>query len=126
MSWSRRPTGFIDEAEGELNKRLRGTALGALAGVIDRSPVDEGRFRGNNMVTVSEPTDEYDESLIDPNGQATLAAGDAIIGRITSAFEVIYIQNNLPYAEPLENGHSDQAPAGVYEVTFNSIRELGQ
>ncbi|HIA8446854.1 TPA: HK97 gp10 family phage protein, partial [Escherichia coli] len=34
---------------------------------------------------------------------------------------VIYIQNNLPYAEALENGHSQQAPTGVYANAFHGV-----
>ncbi|EIY0472576.1 HK97 gp10 family phage protein, partial [Escherichia coli] len=29
--------------------------------------------------------------------------------------------NNLPYAEALENGHSQQAPTGVYANAFHGV-----
>jgi hypothetical protein len=34
----------------------------------------------------------------------------------------VYITNNLEYALPLENGHSDQAPAGVLHVSAQQMR----
>jgi hypothetical protein len=37
------------------------------------------------------------------------------------AYSVLYIQSNLPYSVPLENGHSTQAPTGVYAVSFNGV-----
>ncbi|EFO5343979.1 HK97 gp10 family phage protein, partial [Escherichia coli] len=45
------------------------------------------------------------------------------IGVISKAanYGVIYIQNNLPYAEALENGHSQQAPTGVYANAFHGV-----
>ena len=36
---------------------------------------------------------------------------------------LIYIQNNQPYAERLENGWSDQAPQGIYKTTFTYISQ---
>ncbi|KAA5656825.1 hypothetical protein J471_5157, partial [Acinetobacter baumannii 1032359] len=36
---------------------------------------------------------------------------------------LVYIQNNQPYAERLENGWSDQAPQGIYGLTFNFISQ---
>lgn len=35
----------------------------------------------------------------------------------------VFIQTNLPYAERLENGHSTQAPGGVYDLAFISVSE---
>ena len=120
--WSKSLSGFAREVEAEQNKRLRATALQALSGVIERSPVDTGHFRGNNIVSVGAPDSDIDEMAEDESGTETLAQGMSIIGRVTNAFDVIYIQNNLPYAEKLENGSSTQAPAGVYAITFDNLR----
>ena len=35
--------------------------------------------------------------------------------------KVIFITNNLPYINALENGHSDQAPSGMLAVTLNEV-----
>ncbi|HET8791800.1 MAG TPA: hypothetical protein VFM75_11385 [Modicisalibacter sp.] len=121
--WNRSPTGFSDVVKSDVNKRLRATALQALSGVIERSPVDSGAFRGNNMVSVGSPDDGYDLAKTDKNGSAALGEGMTIIGRVRDAFSVIYVSNNLPYAERLEEGSSSQAPAGIYGVTFNSLVE---
>lgn len=128
--WSKSLSGFAREVERTQNKRLRAAALQALTGVIERSPVDTGAFRGNNRVSVGSPDDGYDENASDSlpqgatHGVEAFDEGFQIIGQVRDAFGVIYIQNNLPYAEALENGHSkNQAPAGVYAVTFNDLRE---
>ena len=117
--WSKSLSGFAREVEAEQNKRLRATDLQALNGVIERSPVDTGAFRGNNWLTVGERDDGYN---LDANGIYNQQQANARLAAIKSGFEVIYIQNNLPYAEKLENGSSTQAPAGVYAITFDNLR----
>lgn len=136
MGWKRRPTGFIPVAEGELNAMTRAIALQALTGVIEMSPVGNpdnwkypappgyvgGAFRGNHTVSVNTVDPSYDTAKIDDTGQATTAAGASKIGVARNPYQIIYIQNNLPYSEKLESGYSEQAPHGVYQVTFDSLR----
>lgn len=122
MGWKRRPTGFIPVAEGELNAMTRAIALQALTGVVERSPVDSGAFRGNHQVSVNVVDPSFDTLKQDRSGQATIAAGSSEIGGARNPYQIIYIQNNLPYSERLEDGYSAQAPNGVYQVTFDSLR----
>ena len=35
----------------------------------------------------------------------------------------IFISNSLPYAESLENGHSRQAPQGVFRTVIPEVKE---
>lgn len=78
-----------------------------------------GMFRASNFVSIGAPTSAV-ASEPDPNGGATLSAGTQTIMQ-SPAFPVIYIQNNLPYAKRLEDGHSTQAPQGVYFLSFNGV-----
>jgi len=126
MAWSRPLSGFATEVERDQNKRLRGFALQALSGVIERSPVDTGAFRGNNIVSVGSADNSVDPNAADPSGTQALNEGMRIIGQVNDAFGVIYIQNNLPYAEKLEAGTSSQAPGGIYAVTLNNLNEAGR
>ncbi|MNJ36464.1 hypothetical protein D3C77_312540 [compost metagenome] len=80
-----------------------------------------GRFRANNIVTIGDPS--YSQlDATDANGSATIAKGAAVLNGV-SAYSVVYIQNNLPYAERLEDGHSTQAPGGVYAVSFHGVSQ---
>lgn len=124
--WSNPLGGFAREVEQEQNKRLRAAALQALSGVIERSPVDQGAFRGSHRVSVGSPDYSYSLADVDKTGSTTLAKGSSAIGAVRAPFTVIYVQSNLPYAETLENGNSQQAPQGVYAVTFDSLREASQ
>jgi len=40
------------------------------------------------------------------------------------AGQVIYLVNNLPYAIPLEYGHSSQAPGGMVRLTVQKWRPI--
>ncbi len=127
MAWrGTRPTAFAGTIADDVGKKTRAAALQALTGVVERSPVDTGAFRGNNRVSVGSRDNGYDLNAADKSGGATIAAGAAKFGTGMAPFTVIYIQNNLPYAEVLERGNSQQAPQGVYDVTFNSLAEASR
>lgn len=80
-----------------------------------------GRFRSNWQLTTGAPAvGEIDE--IESAGE-TIAKIVAGAGDL-SAGEVAYIVNNLPYAIPLEYGHSTQAPAGMVRVTVADFQRL--
>jgi hypothetical protein len=97
----------------------RRLAFEALARVIQKSPVREGRFRGNWQLAIGVRPDGVVEA-IDPIGGAPQAKGMQTIAEL-QPFQVVYLVNNLPYAEALENGHSQQAPAGVVAVTVAEL-----
>lgn len=92
-------------------------ALEALARVVQKTPVDTGRARGNWQVTVGTP-----------------AEGElAVTGRVEPAssglaalkpFDVVYIVNNVDYIIYLEGGSSGQAPAGMVAVTVEELRSM--
>ncbi|MFJ4454385.1 HK97 gp10 family phage protein [Pseudomonas sp. NPDC089392] len=117
--WSIPPTAFIDQIESDLVKQARIIAMALLGEVIQRSPVDTGRFRGNHTVSIGAPV-LTDSPNLDKSGGATQAAGQTVLQGL-KPYTVIYLQNNLPYAERLENGHSKQAPNGVYGLAFTSV-----
>lgn len=121
-------------------RRLRLTnvelILACAGRLIDRSPVGDptfwesgkapknyvpGTFKANwnggfNQIDYS-TTDETD-----PTGEISLV-------RIYSAIPsdptgVFYITNSLPYARPLEDGHSKQAPFGMVGLTVLEFDEI--
>lgn len=80
-----------------------------------------GRFRSNWQLTTGAPaTGEIEdiESAGETLDRLLVAAGDL------SAGEVAYIVNNLPYAIPLEYGHSSQAPGGMVRVTVADFQRI--
>jgi len=80
-----------------------------------------GRFRSNWQLSTGVPAVgeiEDIESAGETLDRIIAAAGDL------SAGEVAFIVNNLPYAIPLEYGHSTQAPAGMVRVTVADFQRI--
>lgn len=75
-----------------------------------------GRFRGNWQVSFDAPTTE-ENGRIDKTGDLTKAAGNFTLSLFKVGMSSIYFCNNVPYAYPLEMGHSTQAPGGMVRIT---------
>lgn len=130
--WSIPPTAFIGEIEAGIEQRQRQIAAEALGAIISGSPVDEGAYRENHRVTIDSEDHGYDATagagkgseppLGATAGVEAYSEGLRIIAR-APAFSVIRIQNNIPYGERLENGHSKQAPNGVYGLAYIGVSE---
>jgi len=120
-TWSIDPSLFVKQVEEDVGKKLRFISLQLLNEIVMRSPVDTGRFRANNRVTMGSP-DYASSASTDKAGGQTLQQGSAVIAQ-GKPYSVIYIQNNLPYAESLEDGHSQQAPEGIYAVSFHGVMQ---
>ena len=95
-------------------------ALTAISRIDMRSPVDTGRFRRNWTLSIG-GMDAGTTEAVGSNVAANNAKADAYP---QDAFPVIYLQNNLPYAERLENGYSKQAPNGMVGITYAELAAL--
>jgi hypothetical protein len=81
-----------------------------------------GRFRGNWQFSIGTPAEgELDQ--VDPAGGATLAKLRLQVEQLTIG-QTAYIVNNLPYAVPLEYGHSKQAPGGMVRITLARFQQI--
>ena len=112
------------DSEEKIGNAIELMAMFALRGVVQKSPVDTGRFRGNWIVSRHSPS-KHTRKTSDKNGNQTIKKGAKVIERFKykesiKLFEQsIIIQNNLPYANRLENGWSKtQAPHGMIAVTI--------
>jgi hypothetical protein len=113
---------FIAKAGDKIDSVIRKIALDVFKRVITKSPVDTGRFRGNWQVAIGSIPDGTLE-INDKEGTATISHVEAETLKLRAG-EIITLVNNLPYARPLEYGHSKQAPAGMVRTTveeFNAI-----
>lgn len=80
-----------------------------------------GRLRANWQFSQNAPA-EGEIDKVDKDGASTIGALIAAIGT-TGAGDVTYLTNNLPYAIPIEYGHSKQAPAGMARVTAREFQQ---
>lgn len=81
-----------------------------------------GRFRGNWNFSIGSPDNSF-RIQPDPTGEATMAR--LVNGAIEfKAGQTAFIVNNLPYAIPLEFGHSTQAPGGMVRITVARFQQI--
>ena len=90
--------------------------------IIQDTPVDSGRARGNWQTSTGTPKTNTIETL---DSTGSLAQSDALDVVLTSPEEgTVHFTNNLPYAQPLEFGHSGQAPAGMVRKNMARIQKI--
>ena len=85
--------------------------------LYDNSPVLTGLFRSNHNVSIGQ---RYTGDFGITDKATVVGDAKSKINEYNSKKDkLVFIQNNLDYAESLENGHSKQAPAGVYGQTLS-------
>jgi hypothetical protein len=101
-------------------KKIRDAVLLKLFGaIIDDTPVDTGRLRGNWNTNIGLP------NLKTNNKKSNSAKARATKALSSSQLEdVIYFTNNLPYAGAIEMGHSKQAPQGMMRINLTRFETL--
>lgn len=121
MSFLTEVTGFVERASEALNKTATEVEIEVMTLVIIRSPVDEGRFRGNWQTSVgSAVTGEIDRIGAQPSIEEMQSVVRALRGG-----RVSFISNNLPYGRRLEfEGWSDQAPHGMVRRTVAEYNQI--
>lgn len=117
--WKNPPIDFSFKALKDADQFTKRVTGNMLRQVVTRSPVDTGAFRSNHRVGVGHVNDKTDKNETDQNG--ALTQGLATIAQGGGIGKVVYISNSLPYSLKLENGHSKQAPLGVYALSFKSV-----
>ena len=110
--------GFVKLSEKIGQDEVRKIALTGLSLVTKRSPVDKGTFKGNWNVALENPNLDINE---DRRVSQAIQEGEAEIRKFKKG-ELLWISNNMPYADKLEYGHSQQAPSGVLRVTFQLLK----
>jgi hypothetical protein len=106
----------------KMERAARKITLDAFTEVILRSPVDKGRFRGNWQVAIGTVPDGTLE-LDDKTGSITISKAAAEAQGLELG-DIVYMANNLPYAVPLEDGWSDQAPEGMVKLTVQRVQQI--
>ena len=120
---------FSAVLNNNLNRLERGVIIGVGESVVDRSPVGDpdnwrseilrawaasvgyvgGRFKANwQYGLANRPTGDLPD--IDESGAVSLQRIMNGVAGISRVGNIHYITNNLPYAQALEDGWSDQAP----------------
>lgn len=120
---------MMDRCRDQQKLVARLVMLDVASEMIQRSPVDTGRFKNNWFAGLGA------KNLTTTNAVSKSGTGSqARIHASLEAFEIghkVYITNSLPYAVPLEHGHSKQAPNGMVGMALQNYtirlrQRLGQ
>jgi hypothetical protein len=106
----------------EVSQFQRMLVLEALRRIVERTPVDTGRAKGNWQVTIAAPAAAAIEAF-DKDGAETIQKGLAAIAGL-KPYQVVWISNNVDYIEFLEDGSSKQAPRGMCRLTIDELRMM--
>lgn len=118
MGWKgKKPTEFAVQITSDSEAHLKNIVMDTVQSLVVSSPVDTGAYRSSHIVSIESGDMGVRGPETDANQDAAIQAVKIKLGNL------IYIQNNQPYAERLENGWSDQAPQGIYSTTFNFISQ---
>ena len=121
---------FISKVEIRADTFLRLLGLTMHRGVVARSPVLTGRFRGSHRLTVNRRDltvapevsgNAKNTAVSGPPASAEMAAAEGVLASVEFG-DTLYETNNLSYARELEAGKSRQAPDGVYGPTFEELK----
>lgn len=89
--------------------------------LLQLTPVDTGLARSNYFVSVDNPSEE----LTDKTDGQIKGLERAVQAK---RFKIIWISNNLPYIERLDQGWSSQAPNGFVEqalrMTTTQVQDI--
>ncbi|ENU24197.1 hypothetical protein F993_01513 [Acinetobacter proteolyticus] len=118
MAWKgKKPTEFAVQIVSDSEAHVKNIVMYTIQSLVVSSPVDTGAYRASHIVSIG-------SGDFGKRGPETNAVQDAAVQAVRIKLgNLVYIQNNQPYAERLENGWSDQAPHGIYSTTFNFISQ---
>lgn len=98
----------IDADVAQLTRRV---GLGVYKRLIEKTPVDTGRARASWTIAYDAP-----DLTVQPEGQYPEPPTPNL--PLTTTPHPIWISNALDYIEALNNGHSQQSPAGFVELSI--------
>lgn len=105
---------YVDSL-GELVKRQKALSFKAFGSIVHNTPVDKGRLKGGWNMSISTPDDR-----IPPAGESSYQPSMGSLAGL-KAFDVVYINNALPYAVAIEDGHGGRAPGVMVQHTVNVL-----
>lgn len=115
MGWNIRPSKLDMVVKGSHEKHVRATVLAVIGQLKNDSPVDTGLFKGNwqTKIAMIPPRNEIDRK--DSSGSKIQREANSEMS-LYKGQPLVWIVNNLTYAESLNEGSSKQAPAGFMQL----------
>lgn len=114
---------LAEKARTRAENVLKAAILELFARIVERTPVDTGRARGNWQIDLDAKSGA---SLLatDKSGRETIARAMAKLDKLDKNSRVVLITNNLAYIKALEYGHSRQAPSGMIRISVAEFKGI--
>ena len=122
MSFALDVSKFVEKAKKNPEKVMRQVSIKLFSAIIKASPVDTGRFRMNWMASGGIPASGTTDA-VDKSGNIAIGNATGFVLKAADWGEFT-LTNNLPYAQRLEYGWSQQAPAGVVRTNVSRFQQL--
>ena len=113
---------FCEKAKKNPETVMRAVSIKLFSAVIKASPVRSGRFRMNWQPGGPVAATGLIAG-VDPTGNKALASVTTFITN-SPVWQEFTLANNLPYAQRLEYGYSNQAPSGMVRVNVLRFQQL--
>ena len=105
-------TALAEKFKADIETVARKSTADVFRAVVQKSPVDTGRFRANWNVSFGAA--DYTATASTAQGRGAQEAAKALALPVGG---IVYLANGLPYASRLENGYSKQAPSGMVRLS---------
>lgn len=125
--------------EGKAEKTVKNAFIEMFSGMIDDTPVGDpalwnrssipkgyvpGTLKANWQTQSGSSPSSFLPEVKDQTGSATISNMKTKVMSWDFNKETLYFQNNAPYAETIEFGHSSQAPQGMYRLNVAKYNGL--
>lgn len=120
VAFGRAMNAIANQVEENAAVAVRRAALRADQVVVQTTPVDTGRARGNYFVSFGAPSTEVDNESF--GAANSLQRAEAELPGWNIGDGSIFITNSLPYIVPLDEGSSAQAPNGMSDLAIQAAQ----
>jgi len=110
----------VEDFRIEVNTVVRKSLVDLASNVIQDTPRDTGRAAAGWSLTAGQPSNDAP-----PKGRSSYTV-ESPQDPGNAANMIWYLVNNVEYIEPLEDGHSDQAPQGMVAVNLQRYTQILQ
>lgn len=99
-------------------KHIKILTLEVTANLIEDTPRDTGWARSNWIPSIGKSVDSVAGARNQVNASLQQAGLSAVASTYTLRSGSVFVTNNVPYIQPLNDGHSKQAPAGFVQLAI--------
>ena len=115
------------ELEDQLSDVAKGLTLSVTANLVETTPVDTGFARANWVPNIGQPA----AGPVGSPSRVDSSAQTSGLTTVASTYDItqgpVYVTNNVRYIERLNDGSSQQAPAGFVQLAIaRAIAEVNR